>query len=504
MGTLTKGGMTSKATVQDVVLVKHHDGPIMLPESMRDQLGNTDYDAAIKAFMDAKAHEAQTTVFSAKLDVFPWEAALEMPNVLEEMFGSATVKTKTYMTFFGPVTEHPQAREIKVGPKPEDIVLIPWGAPFRVPGLDEVELTIANMMDGGRLQTQISSEVKRKHQPVLQSIVEKLRDRVARFSIYRHKILQLQFDGDMPIIDFIDLDAKELGLVYNRDVEKQLRAHLHGFIKHPDLWAVGGLGSKRGALFVGPYGTGKSAQIRAIMREAVRYGWTCVYLKDAKDIAKAMPYIARWGRTVLGAEDIDKVANKDTPQDKVQALSLILDGVTSYAAEVQLICTSNNLDHIHPILRRHGRFDITVLMGLPNPEAGERLLKLFAGNLLAEGADLQRAGRAIAGLMPSTIREVINRAKAYYIERQGNLDFALTGDDMYHAAVEIATEQGITQQVDKTPRSKDEIFGFELGKGLSEGIDHGVRTIVASLRAQSEDGHGERDEILSLPAGVGS
>lgn len=507
--TLTKG--SKQAKVQDVVNVKHHDGPIMLPNTMRDKFGNTDYDPAIETLMQAKAHALQTTVFAAKIDAFPWEVAMALPDVLEEVFGAATLKTKTIETFFGPVTIHPQAREIKVGPGPKDVVLVPWGAPFNIPGLPEVELNIESVPDQGRLCTGVHAEVKRKDHPVLQEIVDRVREYIKAKSIYKGKVLTLKFDttdgADMPVIDFLDLSGFDPSiLAYDDSTTNDIKFKLLAFVDHPELCIETGIKSKQSFTLAGPRGTGKTALARWVMQHGTKDGrWTAVYLQDSTDLAKALPYLARWGRSIMLAEDIDKVAGKDTPYAKVQELSLILDGLDKFDQEVLLLCTTNNLDDVHPMLRREGRLR-TIPVDMPDRHAAAQVLRNYAGALLGEGQSVDAAGKLLAGYPPATCEAVVGDAKRVYIARTGSLDFKLTGEDLRVAAEGVIRERGYCHRSDQTPRSKDELFGYELGKGMAQGIELGVRLALKpkddmdGLEFTEEE---EREFTRLITAGLG-
>jgi hypothetical protein len=512
---LTQGG---KRHVQDVVQIQHHDGPIMLPDSMQDQYGNTDYDPAIKTLIAAKEHAQQTVVFKATLDIFPWEAALALKAVLERKLGAATLVTKTFQTFFGPVTVHPQAKEIKISP--DETIIVPWGAPFAVPGLEGVELTLDSAPVEGRLGTLMEAEVKRKDEAVLKELAEDIRQYVRQHSIYKGKALTMRFEQiaqkngpalDMPVIDFLDVrNADDSKLCYQRNVEDMIEDLIVTYIRNPELCRAAGLRPKRGALFAGPYGTGKTAQGRRIIKIATHDGlWTAIYLRDVKDLPKALPYVERFGRTVLFAEDLDKVAAQESDYAEVQKLSTALDGVENYKSEVFVICTTNNLDHVHKMLRRDGRFDVTVPIDLPDSEAAQRLLRAYGGMLIEEAADLTAAGEVLAGYPPATAEEVIQMAKLSYIRRNKNLNFLLNGEDVARAAHSMIRQKAYSQKVDERPRSKDEIFGFELGTGMAAGVAAALAMApdeAAAVKGWSNDRrrsflNGQTHTVRSLPSG---
>lgn len=497
-----------EAQTQDVVAVKHHDGPILLPSTMRDKYGNTDFDPAIKALTQAKAHESQVVAFRATVDAFPWETSLALVAVLEEEFGAATMITK--MGWFGP--EHPEAVEVKVGPGKTK--LIPWGAPFRIPGLDEVELSLTTGRENGRMTTIMTAEVKRRYEPVLKELAGKIRTWLLTNSIYKGQALKIGFDQQgNPEIDFLDLASfDDSRLNYTREVESIIEDSILTPIRYPELCEAAGIRKKRAALAAGPYGTGKTALMRKIMRVATlplmgHARWTGVYLTDVSQLSLALPYVERWGRTVVCAEDLDKVASAGR-DEMVQKMSTALDGLENYSSQVFVICTTNNLDNIHPVLRREGRFDVTIPVDLPDAEAVVRLLRAYGGSLISELADLSKASQILKGFPPATAEEVVQVAKLSYIRRQENTAFLLDGEDIYRAALQVQAQRRYSQKVDQTPSSKDELFGMELGRGLAQGMAEAFDRVLARGQETFETDDMESRLtgrsprlVLGLPAG---
>jgi transitional endoplasmic reticulum ATPase len=83
---------------------------------------------------------------------------------------------------------------------------------------------------------------------------------------------------------------------------------------------------------------------------------------------------------------------------------------------------------------RPGRLDAVIAFVPPDAEAAERLIRAYAGKLLAPGTDLKHAGAALAGRIPAVVREAIERAKLVAIATTKGEEFMLTGPMLVAAA----------------------------------------------------------------------
>ncbi len=196
-----------------------------------------------------------------------------------------------------------------------------------------------------------------------------------------------------------------------------------------DWYADRGVPWRRGYLFHGPPGTGKSSLIRALASELSRDIATLDVgrptLSD-DDLRDAMAFAPKG--SLIAIEDVDAIfRQRDSAQNRsgvsFSGLLNAIDGVAAQEGRA-LIMTTNHKEKLDPALIRPGRADVHMELGLVNAATATRLFDRFfpdeaplgrqfqdrlqghrfspaeiQGWLLANSADPRAAARA-CGLVP--------------------------------------------------------------------------------------------------------
>lgn len=456
----------------DIVAVKRHNGPITLPEEL-------DLMEASKALAKMHAAQEQTIKPRATIRAFPWETARALKRVLEARFGMMTEKT-TFSFFFGP--QHPAAVQIDVGPGQTEFV--PWGAPIEVPGLSG-HLEIEVEWQDGMMGSAITGEIKRLHEGVFAEIAAAVRQDIEDNNIYRGKVLRVAFDDAAPKITFEDTSKWDVSrLRWSQNITQTVETRVLGYIRNIELYRKAGVRSRRGVIGAGGFGTGKTklgwliTKVAEEANTALSEPWTVLWLDDVSRLEDILKLgTARWGRLIVITEDLDRITSGQRDEE-MDTLSQAIDGSNNNGSDVLLYATTNNYDDIHEVFKRDGRFDVKLHMTLPDVHAVEQLLWAYGGDLIADGADLSEAAFVLEGITPAAIENVVSAAKEAYINRTGSIDFQLNGDDLLSAAFSVKAQHAFSQRTDTTPKSKEELFGQELAKGLASGFANVVEAVV--------------------------
>lgn len=193
-------------------------------------------------------------------------------------------------------------------------------------------------------------------------------------------------------------------LVLPASLKADIRGNVETFFRGRALYERMGLAWKRGFLFVGPPGNGKTLLCRVIAAQA---GVPCLYLvvsgnADKRDpIEQMFEQGKRLSPCVLVFEDIDSLFNAPGK------MSYFLNQVDGFASQegLLIIGTTNHPENVDDaILNRPSRFDR--VWKIENPEAGCRrayLAKLFAGQL--EDGDLASLVRETDGFSVTYLKE---------------------------------------------------------------------------------------------------
>lgn len=226
-------------------------------------------------------------------------------------------------------------------------------------------------------------------------------------------------------------------------------------LQHPELFATLSLPPPRGILLYGPPGTGKTALSRAIASSTP--GCSCIvvngpelsgaYHGESEERLRAVWEEAkRRSPCVLVLDEIDALCPRrdggeggEVERRVVSQLLTLMDGMGSAGDRVVVIGATNRPNAIDPALRRPGRFDKEIEIGVPDATARLSILQTLLGpvpNALDEQAltlvSSQTHGYVGADLS-SLIREAGTIAIQAHIAAPAERPLALTVDDLLKA-----------------------------------------------------------------------
>lgn len=200
------------------------------------------------------------------------------------------------------------------------------------------------------------------------------------------------------------------------------------FMHDPSHYAKLGASAPRGVLLVGPPGTGKTLLAKALAGES-----------KANFIAVDGSYFTAmfYGAGVSKVKDLFKLARKNAPCmlfiDEIDGIGKRTQGGQGGGAESELnriinrvlvemdgfepmdnvvvVAATNHENNIDEAMRRPGRFDMLVRLGLPTLPDRQRLFELYIGKLTHDGsADAGLLARMTAGMSPAEIANTVNKA----------------------------------------------------------------------------------------------
>lgn len=375
------------------------------------------FKAAIHALVQKMADEEQEFKVREVIDAYPLDAAVAFMKAMAHLYGWASpVATPG---FFGP--NLPEMVSVKIGPKDDDIVQCPMGA-FALPGIEQ---QINTMIDEDDNRFIIYTTVAKKDRHLVLQLANETRRFVREQSIYKGKALRMYVDdyGELNTInppEFLDMSTvSESDAVFDEDIQNQFDMHVLTPLKFTADCREHQVPLKRTVVLAGKYGTGKTLAMRVAAKVAQDNGWTFVLLDNAKGLKTALEFVKRYAPGVVAAEDVDRIAEER--DDSMNDLINVMDGVVSKDSEVMSILTTNFVERLDPSIVRHGRFDAIIPVHAPEqPQTIEKLIRVYARELIAPAASLTDACKALAGLIPASIRECVERAKLAMIGRRAN------------------------------------------------------------------------------------
>lgn len=435
------------------------------------------YDAAIDVLTRKKLQEEEVVAVQEQINTFPWDGALALRRVLEKRLGAA-ITTKTLIdTGMGFIKRPPV--EIAVEVAFGKTTMVTWGR-YRLPGVtdgdDWLETNVGE--HEGMIVFKLTGEVRRKYMPLVKQLADDIKREVALNSIYRGKAVRIRFyndDGDkipLPTPQFLDTTTVDMTqIIYADTVRAAIETNIFTPIRHATMAARLGVPTKRGVLLSGKYGTGKTLTAYATARVCEQNGWAFVYVQSAEELADAIRFANHYGPAVVFAEDIDRVTRGDrTPQ--LDEILNTVDGVDTKQSQVMVILTTNFLGTINEAMLRPGRLDAVIEIEAPDQGAVERLIRVYAQGMLDEDTDVSAVAKQLAGQIPATIREVVERSKLYWLTRTNGEEKTLTlaEEDIFYAASTVLAQIKLTQRPSTEKKPATQLFGESMGDAIATGL----------------------------------
>ena len=184
-------------------------------------------------------------------------------------------------------------------------------------------------------------------------------------------------------------------------------------LRHPEIFERIGIEAPKGVLLFGPPGTGKTLLAKAVASETNAnfysiggpeimskfYGENEERLRDTfKQAQENVP-------SIIFIDEIDSIAPKreevsgDVEKRVVSQLLTLMDGIES-RGKLVVIGASNRQNAIDPALRRPGRFDREIEIGIPDQEGRFEILQIHTRRTpLAEDVDLEAFSKITHGFV---------------------------------------------------------------------------------------------------------
>ncbi|KAG0676851.1 AAA ATPase cdc48 [Kluyveromyces marxianus] len=264
----------------------------------------------------------------------------------------------------------------------------------------------------------------------------------------------------------------------------QIRELVELPLRHPQLFKAIGIKPPKGILMYGPPGTGKTLMARAVANETGAFFFLIngpeVMSKMAgeseSNLRKAFEEAEKNAPAIIFIDEIDSIApkrdktNGEVERRVVSQLLTLMDGMKA-RSNIVVIAATNRPNSIDPALRRFGRFDREVDIGVPDVTGRLEVLRIHTKNMkLADDVDLEKLAAETHGYVGADIASLCSEAAMQQIREK--MDLIDLDEDEIDA--EVLDSLGVTM----------DNFRFALGNSNPSALRE---TVVESVNVTWDD-----------------
>jgi transitional endoplasmic reticulum ATPase len=238
------------------------------------------------------------------------------------------------------------------------------------------------------------------------------------------KAVELSEDSSIPQITYEDIG----GLT---EEVKKIREMVELPLKHPEIFARLGIEPPKGVLLHGPPGTGKTLLARAVANETEAHFvllngpeiMSKFYGESEKKVREVFDEAEKNAPSIIFIDEIDSIAPKredsqgEVERRVVSQILTMMDGLKS-RGKVVVIGATNRPNALDPALRRPGRFDREVEVGVPDKKGRLSILKIHTrGMPLTKDVDLDEIAGKTHGFVGADINALAKEAAMSVLRR---------------------------------------------------------------------------------------
>jgi transitional endoplasmic reticulum ATPase len=286
----------------------------------------------------------------------------------------------------------------------------------------------------------------------------------------------------------------------NEEVRK-IREMVEIPMKRPEIFQRLGIDPPKGVLLHGPPGTGKTLLAKAVANETDAHFillngpeiMSKFYGESEKKIRDIFEEAEKTAPAIIFIDEIDAIAPKreevsgEVERRVVSQMLTMMDGLKS-RGKVVVIGATNRLNALDPALRRPGRFDREIEVGVPSKEGRLQVLKIHTrGMPLMKSVDLDKLASLTHGFVGADLESLIKEAAMNVLRKylpeikvegdeqipQEILEKLIISHDDFKDALKIVRPSAMREVLVETPNiGWDDVGGLEgIKQDLKEAVE---------------------------------
>jgi transitional endoplasmic reticulum ATPase len=216
-----------------------------------------------------------------------------------------------------------------------------------------------------------------------------------------------------------------------RDEIQKVREIIELPLRHPELFVRLGVEAPKGVLLHGPPGTGKTLLAKAVANESNANFYTIggpeiiskFYGESEERLREVFKEAQENAPSIIMIDEIDSIAPKreevtgDVEKRVVSQLLSLMDGMKA-RGKVVVLGITNRIDAIDPALRRPGRFDREIEIGVPDRKGRLEILQIHTrGMPLEKTVNLEKLADSTHGFVGADLEALCKEAAIRSLRR---------------------------------------------------------------------------------------
>lgn len=216
-----------------------------------------------------------------------------------------------------------------------------------------------------------------------------------------------------------------------RNEVQKVREMIELPLRHPEIFERIGIEAPKGVLLHGPPGTGKTLLAKAVANETNANFYSIggpeimskFYGESEERLREVFKEAEENAPSIIFIDEIDSIAPKreevsgDVEKRVVSQLLTLMDGIQS-RGKLVVIGATNRPNALDPALRRPGRFDREIEIGIPDEQGRLQILMIHTrGMPLTEDVDLASIARVTHGFVGADLEALSKEAAMRSLRR---------------------------------------------------------------------------------------